>query len=374
MLDNIDLLIAGAGPVGCTIANKAANELGWRVLIVEKRNHIAGNCYDRFHESGVMVHQYGPHYFRTNNKKLLEYLSLFTTWIPGDYYVRSYYQGQLFSFPINILTLEQFYKTKLTPEEAVELLEKKRVKIEDPKNSEEFVLSKVGKELYEAFYLGYTLKHWGMHPKNLHKSVCGRIPVRYNKDQRYVDAKYQLTPEHGFTKLFQKMIHHENIHLMFNTDFLNLHKYIKPKKATVYTGPVDTYFNHKLGALPWRSLEFEFKEYKKEFVQDVVQINYPNDFDYTRSVEFKHVTKQKCYNTVVSYEYAKGAGDPYYPVPSEENHALYAKYKKLTHLETMEKKVYFAGRLANYTYLNMDQAFESALETYEIIKKECYNG
>lgn len=372
MLDNIDLLIAGAGPVGCTVANKAAKELGWKVLIVEKRNHIAGNCFDRYHESGVMIHQYGPHYFRTNNKELLSFLSEYTSWIPGNYYVKSYSQDQYFPFPINILTLEQFYNSKLTPQKAKELLDDVCEKIEHPKNSEEFVLSRVGKELYEAFYLGYTLKQWDMHPKDLHKSVCGRIPVRFNKDQRYVDHKYQLTPGHGFTKMFQNMIDHENIHLMLNTDFNSLRNEINPNKATLFTGPVDQYFDYSLGKLPWRSLEFDFKEFQQEYVQPVVQINYPNDFDYTRSVEIKHVTKQKHHHTVVSYEYPKNTGDPYYPIPREQNHALNLKYQELAENESKNNKVFFAGRLAKYTYLNTDQAIESALEVFSRIKKESY--
>lgn len=370
MLNNIDLLIVGAGPVGCVVANKAANELGWKVLMLEKRNHIAGNCYDCYHDNGVLIHRYGPHYFRTNNKALLDYLSKYTSWIPGNYFVKSYTKGEYFAFPISLLTLEQFYNKNLTADQAKKLLKEVSENIPNPSNSEEFVLSRVGKELYEAFYLGYTLKQWDIHPKDLHKSVCGRIPIRFNKDPRYVDHKYQVTPEHGFTKLFANMIGHKNIHILLNSDFRELRKSIQPKKATLYTGAVDEYFGHKFGKLPWRSLVFDFKTYYEEKVQPVVQVNYPNNFDYTRSVEIKHVTKQKHPYTVVSYEYPVSEGDPYYPIPREANHQLNFKYQELAEEERKQNQVYFAGRLAKYTYLNTDQAIESALETYEQIKKD----
>jgi UDP-galactopyranose mutase len=369
-LNNIDLLIVGAGPVGCVIAERAANVLGWKVLLVEKRHHIAGNCYDRFHESGLMIHQYGPHYFRTNKKELLDYLSQFTSWIPGNYFVKSFTQGDYFPFPINLNTLSQFFKKELNADTAKKLLEEVRYKIDNPQNSEEFVLSRVGKEMYEAFYLGYTLKQWALHPKELDASVCGRIPIRFNHDERYVDHEFQLTPANGFTALFSKMISNPNIHVMLQTDYRELQKWGKPNKATVYTGPIDEYFNHSLGKLPWRSLEFEFKTFNKEFVQPCVQINYPNDFDYTRTVEIKHVTAQKHHNTVISYEYSKATGDPYYPVPAPQNRELFNKYWQLAQEETRNNKVYFAGRLAKYLYMNTDEAIESALEQFEIIKND----
>ncbi|NWF59126.1 MAG: UDP-galactopyranose mutase [Fischerella sp.] len=367
-MNHFDLVICGAGPVGCTIAERAANQQGWKVLIIEKRNHIAGNCYDCYHKSGVMIHRYGPHYFRTNNQEIFEYLSKFTDWIPGDYFVKSYSQGELFNFPINIETLENFYNIKLSVKEAKELIENVREKIEFPQNSEEYVLSKVGRELYEAFYLGYTLKQWERHPKDLDTSVCGRIPVRFNKDSRYSDYKYQVTPSQGFTAMFQKMIEHPNISVMLQTDYKQIKPFVTPRIATVYTGPIDEYFDYELGKLPWRSLDFEFKEYYQEYKQPCVQINYPNDFDYTRTVEIKHVTKQKCWNTVISYEYSKSSGDPYYPVPAPENAALYKKYEELAMLEQSINKVFFVGRLAAYRYYNTDQVIEAALKTFNQIQ------
>lgn len=371
---NYSLIIAGAGPVGCVIAERAASVLGWNVLIVDKRNHIAGNCYDMYHESGVMIHRYGPHYFRTNNEDLLQYLSQFTEWIPGNYIVKASTRGELFPFPINLLTLRQFFKKPdMTAEEAAELLEEKREKIDNPANSEEFVLSRVGRELYEAFYLGYTKKQWSIHPKDLATSVAGRIPIRLNTDERYVDHKNQVTPAKGFTAMFAKMIDHPNIDVMLETDYMDIKDSIKPSVATVYAGPIDEYFGNRFGKLPWRSLEFEFKKTEQELIQPCVQINYPNEHDYTRTVEIKHVTKQEHPHTVISYEYPQAEGDPYYPIPRAVNKELYEKYKALTAEETEKNNVYFCGRLAEYMYYNTDEVIERALATFNTIKERYGN-
>lgn len=369
MTQQYDALIAGAGPVGCVLAERMANILGWKVLLIDKRNHVAGNCFDTYHPSGIMIHRYGPHYFRTNKKELLDYLSQFTEWIPGNYFVKSSTNGQLFPFPINLNTLGQFFNIDdLDAQKAEALLESKREKIENPANSEEFVLSRVGREMYEAFYLGYTLKQWSIHPKDLAPSVCGRIPVRLNKDERYVDHQYQLTPAQGFTQLFQKMIDHPNIELRLETNFNDIRELIKPTQVTIYTGPIDEYFGYKLGKLPWRSLEFDFVEKPVEFEQPCVQINYPNDHEYTRTVEIKHVTGQQHQHTVISYEYPKAEGDPYYPIPMEQNHQLYHQYKDLAEKETEINNVYFCGRLAEYKYYNTDEVLELALRTFNQIK------
>ena len=224
---DIDILIAGAGVVGSVVAQRAAN-MGYKVLIVEKRNHIAGNCYDEIFKNGVLVHKYGPHYFRTNDEKLLSYLSKFTDWIPGNYFVKSYIDGRLYPFPINLTTLENFFHLpSLTPEGAEYFLSTKQTKNKTPKNSEEFVLSRIGDELYRAFYLGYTLKQWNKHPKELDASVCGRIPVRFNRDERYVDHKYQLMPKEGYTKMFERMLEHQNIRVLTETPYQK----IKPRKT-----------------------------------------------------------------------------------------------------------------------------------------------
>ncbi len=373
-MNDVDLLIIGAGPVGCTVAERAASQCGWSSLVIDRRDHIAGNCYDRVHESGVLVHQYGPHYFRTDNPMLLEYLSAFTGWIDGNYRVLSFVDGELYPFPINLTTLERFFGRTLDERSAQELLASLAEPIPEPRNSEEFVLSRVGRKLYEAFYLNYTLKQWGRHPRDLDPSVCGRIPVRFTRDARYVNHAFQLMPDKGYTALFERMLDHPLISVRLGTDFQEVRGRIRPRRATLYCGPVDAYFGRSLGALPWRSLEFTFTPHEQEYVQPCVQINYPNDNAYTRSVEIKHVTGQRSPRTVISHEFPQAEGDPYYPVPARENDELYRRYRALAEEETRTNKVYFAGRLATYRYINMDQAFEDALHIFGRIREDCAVG
>lgn len=367
-MENIDLLIAGAGPVGCVVAERAANVLGWRCLIVERRDHIAGNCYDAPHESGVLVHRYGPHYFRTNSQALLDYLSKFTAWIPGNYVVKSSVGGKLYPFPINLDTLEQFFGRPLDADSARALLEAEREKIAEPRNSEEFVCARVGRRLYEAFYLNYTLKQWDRHPRDLDPSVCGRIPVRFDRRNTYVDHRFQVTPARGFTALFAKMIDHPLIEVKLGADFREVRAQLRPRRATVYCGTPDEYFDHRFGPLAWRSLSFRFEARAQEFVQPCVQINYPNEHAYTRTLEIKHVTGQKHPHTVLSYETPQATGEPYYPIPSPETQARYRQYEALAQRAQREDNVFFAGRLATYRYINTDQAIESALETFEALR------
>ena len=363
----IDLLIIGGGPVGCVVAEHAARLNNWKCLVIEKRNHIAGNCFDTKNKSGQLIHKYGPHYFRTNNHNLIQYLSKFTDWIDGNYIVNSKVENVLYPFPINLDTLESFFNKKLTKTDAIRLLREKRVNIAHPKNSEEYVLSRVGKELYEAFYYGYTLKQWHKHPRVLAPSVCGRIPIRFNRDCDYVDAKFKLMPKLGYTNMFKNLTSNPLIQFSYNTDYKKVRNLIIPKVATLYTGPIDDYFHYSDGRLPWRSLEFKWKTFRKEFRQPCVQINYPNNNKFTRTVEIKHVTKQKCPTTSISYEYPKDEGPPYYPIPSDSASLIYKKYQKLAYQETVNKKVYFAGRLAEYTYINTDQAIERGLEVFSQI-------
>jgi len=364
-----DLLVVGAGPVGCVIAERAASVLGWRSLVVDRANHVAGHCFDDTHD-GVLVHRYGPHYFRTDREAIVAYLSRFTEWIDGRYVAKSWARGQLFPFPINLRTLEQFFGTPLGPDTARALIERVRDRtITRPANSEEAVLSRVGRELYETFYLGYTLKQWERHPRELDASVCGRIPVRFDYDERYADARFQVMPRHGFTRMFQAMLAHPLIELRLRTEYAEVRGRIHPRRATVYTGALDEYFDHCLGPLAWRSLAFEFRTFDQEYRQPCVQINYPNDVEYTRTVEFKHVTGQTIGHTVVSYEYPRRTGERYYPIPSPQTRDLHAKYRALAEQETRTRHVYFAGRLARYAYINMDEAVAMALETFETLRR-----
>jgi UDP-galactopyranose mutase len=362
-----DIVIVGAGPVGCVMAERAASRANLRVLLLESREHIAGNCYDERHETGVLIHRFGPHYFRTHSPAVVEYLSRFTAWMDSRYLVKSWVNGKLFPFPINLTTLELFFNRSLTEKTGRQLIEGLRVPNAAPTNSEDWILSQVGRELYEAFYLGYTQKQWGCHPSELDAEVCGRIPVRFTRENRYVDAPFQKMPRHGFTEMFRKMIAHPNITLRLRTDFINTHPRPRGRVATIYTGPIDRYFNYCYGRLPWRSLDFEFKPYTIPRAQPCVQINYPNQFDFTRSVEIKHVSQQIHPHTVVAYEYPRAHGDPYYPIPSRTSRDLYECYRQLADRETRVSRVYFAGRLAEYRYLNTDEAVAEGLRLAERI-------
>lgn len=371
MLDDVDLLVCGAGPVGCVVAERAAHVLGWRVLVVERRPHLAGNCFDSIHASGVRIHNYGPHYFRTNDVQLLRYLSRFTDWVPGNYIVKSSVGGKLYPFPINLTTLEQFFGRKLDAASAEFLLSGKRVAIENPRNSEEYVLSKVGRELYENFYLNYTLKQWGRHPRELAPSVCGRVPIRLNRDERYVDHRFQLMPKDGFTALFTRMLRHRKIRMLLDTDFREIQRLVQPRRATLYSGPIDVYFDRCFGPLPYRSLRFDFTPLKVEYHQPCVQINYPNEHSWTRSVEIKHVTGQRHPHTVVCHETPQDSGEPYYPVPAPAHQQLYERYRQRADQATRRDRVYFCGRLAQYRYFNTDEAILEALQCFERIRHEC---
>lgn len=369
MSDSPDLLIVGAGPTGCTIARQAAVKRGWRSVVIDRRSHIAGLCHDRAHPSGVLVHAYGPHYFRTDDKELVDYLSEFTGWIPGNYIVKSQVGGRLYPFPINLTTLEMFFDRELDSFSGRRLLDSVREDIKEPANAEDWVCSRVGREIYEAFYLGYTLKQWDRHPSELDKSVCGRVPVRLNRDERYVDQEYQVMPRDGFTRMFEHMLDHDLIEVKLDTQYSDLGSSIRPGIATVYSGAIDEYFDYRLGVLPWRSLEFQFESFDQEYRQPCVQINYPNEHDYTRSVEIKHVTGQQHEQTVVCYEFPRNTGDPYYPVLSAESQKLYAAYRELAETERRTNRVYIAGRLGNFCYINSDQAICRALDLFgEIVR------
>ena len=369
MLDDVDLLVCGAGPAGCVLAERAARVLGWKVLVVDRRPHLAGNCHDAPHESGVLVHRYGPHYFRTRDEGLVRYLSRFTEWVDARYEVRSLVRGKLYPFPINLTTLESFFVETLTPESAEALLEREREKIDAPRNSEEFVLSRVGRRLYEAFYRDYTRKQWGRSAAALDPEVCGRIPVRLARDDRYVDHPFQKMPRAGFTAMFRRMLRHRKIRVLLDCDFRGVRDLIVPRRATIYTGPIDEYFGHRLGRLPYRSLSFDFRAVAAERVQPCVQINYPDAGPITRSVEIKHVTGQIHPMTVVSLERPRATGDPYYPVPTPESRALYERYRTLAERETRANRVYFCGRLAQYRYFNTDEVIREALGCFRLLRQ-----
>ena len=374
-----DYLIVGAGFSGLTMAERLTTQSGATCLVVERRAHIGGNAHDRYDDHGVLVHTYGPHYFRTNSKRVREYLSQFTEWHPVDYKILSWTHGAYWPFPINLNTFEQLVGRPSTPEEMAATLEKWRVPIASPSNSEEVIISQVGRDLYERFFEGYTLKQWHRHPRELDASVCGRIPVRTNRDDRYLAEKFQALPAAGYTRMFERMLAAcgGRVKVLLNTDYREVLPQVKFKRM-IYSGPVDEYFDFSEGRLPYRSLRFEAESFtpeqlvsrepisgKKGFWQPAVQVNFPNDHDYTRLVELKHATGQLCENSTVIREYPADFGpgmEAYYPIPATDSAAIYARYKARA---DAEKSTSFLGRLATYNYCNMDQVVALALAEFE---------
>ncbi len=367
-IKNKKILIVGAGPVGCTVA-QILSKKSFKIRIIDSRNHIAGNCYDYKNEHGVLVHKYGPHYFRTNSKKILKYLSQFTKWIPGKYFVNAYVDKQYFDFPINLNTINKFFKKNLTSKQAKKFLQKISIKNKKKKNFETFLKSRIGKKLYENFYKNYTIKQWGIKPNFISESIAKRIPIRLDKKKDYIEANYKFMPKYGFTKMFKKMILHKNISLNLNRKYKFSNKDLKKYNFILYTGPIDAFFNYKYGRLGWRSLRFKFETYKKKYHQHCLQINFPNDYKFTRKVEYKHVTMQKSKYTTISKEFPKSSGDPYYPISTKKDKKVLKIYQRYQN-EYEKRNLFFAGRLAEYKYINTDQAIEIGINTAnKIIKK-----
>ncbi len=376
------VLIVGAGFAGLTIAERLTTQLGIHCLLVDRRGHIGGNSHDRYDSDGVLIHPYGPHYFRTNSIRIREYLDQFTEWHKVAYKIKSFSDGRFWSFPINLNTFEEMLGREATTEEMVKWLDEHKVSISDPKNSEEVILSQVGWELYERFFKGYTLKQWKRHPRDLDASVCGRIPIRTNRDDRYLREEFQALPRDGYHRLFENMVNAcgDLLEIRLNTGYRDITP-LGPFQHTVYTGPIDEYFAFKFGHLPYRSLRFEREHHgpgslkerlpiagKPGFWQPAMQINYPNDFEYTRIVEIKHATGQEIAGTTIVKEYPDDYGPgkvPYYPIPAPDAKETYMRYKELA---DRESAVSFVGRLATYRYYNMDQVVGSALTEYEKIK------
>ncbi len=359
-----DYLIVGAGFSGAVLAERLASQRGATCLVIDRRDHIGGNAHDRADAAGVLIHPYGPHYFRTNSDRVVEYLSQFTAWHPVEYKVLSHTHGRYWQFPINLNTFEALIGRPSTPEEMAATLAEWRVPIASPCNSEEVIISQVGRRLYGMFFENYTLKQWRRHPRELDPSVCGRIPVRTNRDDRFCDEKFQALPRAGYTAMFGRMLAQPGIEVRLRTDFREARAQI-PHRHLIYTGPVDEYFGNRLGPLPWRSLRFEMETLPVEFAQPAMQVNYPNDHDYTRVVEIKHATGQKLPHTTIVREfpqdYAAGL-EPYYPIPAPDARALYTRYAELA---AVEKGATFVGRLATYRYYNMDQCVAAALTEFE---------
>lgn len=364
---SFDFLIVGAGFAGSVLAERIASQLGKTCLVVERRNHIGGNAYDHYDRAGVLVHDYGPHYFRTNSQRIVDYLSQFTEWHPVEYKILSWTHGRFWQFPINLNTFEELIGRPSTTEEMEAQLAEWRVKIANPKNSEEVIVSQVGWKLYEMFFQNYTRKQWQRDARQLDPSVCGRIPIRTNRDDRYLSEKFQALPKNGYTPMFQKILSHPKIDVWLNTDYREVRQHVRFGHL-IFTGPIDEYFDHCFGRLPYRSLRFEPETLPQEYFQPAMQVNYPNDHDFTRIVEIKHARGQKLPSTTIVREYPQNFGpghEPYYPIPAPDAKALYSKYAERA---ALEKNVSFVGRLATYRYYNMDQIVGMALAEFNRLR------
>lgn len=355
-----DYLIVGAGFAGSVLAERLARDSEKTVLLVDRRSHIGGNAYDHFDNAGVLVHRYGPHIFHTNSKQVFEYLSRFTEWRPYQHRVQAWVDGQLLPMPINLDTINRLYGLNLTSFELVDFFASVAEARNPVVTSEDVIVNKIGRELYEKFFRNYTRKQWDLDPSELDATVTARVPVRTNRDDRYFTDAYQAMPRHGFTRMFEQMLSHQNIKVLLNADYREIAKVI-PHRSLIYTGPIDEFFDFRLGRLPYRSLDFRFETLNTERHQPVAVINYPNDNLYTRVTEFKHLTGQEHPKTTLVYEYPQAAGDPYYPIQRPENAELYRRYQALA---ATTAGVHFVGRLATYKYYNMDQVTAQALALY----------
>jgi len=341
-----DYLIVGAGFAGSVVAERLATQLDKKVLVVDRRPHIGGNAYDHYDDAGVLVHRYGPHIFHTNAARIVDYLGQFTAWRPYEHHVLAHVDDQYVPMPINIDTVNALYGLSLDASTIEDYYRSVAEDVPEIRTSEDVVVSKVGRGLYEKFFRNYSRKQWGRDPSELDASVAARVPARTNHDRRYFTDTYQVMPLHGYTRLFEKMLAHPNIKIMLNTEYREIARAI-PFRELVYTGPIDEYFDGRFGKLPYRSLAFRFETHDMPVFQPACVVNYPNEHEYTRITEFKYMTGQAHPQTSLVYEYPRAEGDPYYPVPNAENAARYGRYKALA---DATPGVHFVGRLATYRY------------------------
>ena len=369
-----DLVVVGSGFFGLTVAERCADELGLRVLVLERRSHIGGNAYSEFdEETGIEVHKYGTHLFHTSNEKVWEYVNRFTTFTNYQHRVFGKFQGQVYSLPMNLALINQFFGRSHTPDEARALIAEQasEIKTEDAANLEEKAISLIGRPLYEAFIKGYTAKQWQTDPTKLSADIITRLPVRYTFDNRWFNDKYEGLPVDGYTAWLQRMADHPNIEVRLETDFFEVADRYKGKVPIVYTGPVDEYFGNCEGRLSWRTVDLEESVEDVDDFQGTGVVNYNDEsVPFTRIIEFKHFHPERVKThlpgkTVIVHEYSRFAeeGDePYYPINTAEDRAKLLKYRDLAAQEPM---VLFGGRLGTYKYLDMHMAIASALSMYE---------
>lgn len=374
-------LIVGAGISGSVLANLIADRLNEEVLIIDRREHIAGNCFDYLaSDENITVHKYGPHIFHTNNKEVWDYLSNFTKW--HYFYLKPnvMIEGNRVSLPFTLKTLRELFSQSMAERIENKLITKYgygvKVPILDFQKSKDKDLNFIGKFVYENVFKNYTIKQWGLKPEEIDASVTARVPIYISNDARYFQDKYQAIPLKGYTKLIENILNHKNIKVELNTNYKDLHKNeIKEFKAVFYTGAIDEYFDYRHGELPYRSLKFDIRTIDKEYYQKSVVTNYPNDYDFTRITEHKYFLDEKSNNTIISVEYPQafslGKNERYYPINNEKNDKLYNKY--LRESKKLEN-VYFFGRLGDYKYYNMDLAVERVFELFEKLKNSLFTN
>ncbi len=363
-----DFIIVGSGFFGCVLAERIANDLNKSVTILEKRNHLGGNCYSEIdNKTGIEFHKYGSHIFHTSNKEIWNYINNFTKFNSYHHQVLSSYKNRIYQLPFNLETINSAYNKNFNPEQAKIFIsnEIKKLKILKPKNFEEKALTMVGEKLYKMFIKGYTLKQWGTHPKNLPSSIINRIPVRYNYNENYfLNSKWQGIPLEGYTSIFNNLLDNKRIKIKYNYQF-DLSK-INSKKIIIYTGPLDRLFNYKFGRLEWRSLKFEKKYFKFNDFQGTSVVNYPElKNSFTRIHEPKHLHPERNYTkdkTMIIYEYpVQNLEEPYYPINNTKNRIMHRKYKTLV---KRLNNFFIGGRLADYAYYDMDMTISAALKLY----------
>ncbi len=360
-----DWLIVGAGFAGAVLAERLAAH-GQRVLVIDRRDHIGGNAYDHVDVAGLLVHRYGPHIFHTNSATVFDYLSRFTEWRRYEHRVRGRVDGHLVPVPINLDTVNTLYGLQLTPDELPGWLAARAEPVAEVRTAEDVVVSQVGRDLYEKIFRGYTRKQWGLDPSELDASVTARIPVRHDREDRYFTDAFQAMPLHGYTRLFERMLDHPDITVRTSVAYDEVRSEVGTPRL-VWTGPVDEFFAFSEGRLPYRSLRFVHETRNVETFQPVGTVNYPQDQDYTRITEYKHLTGQAHPRTSITFEYPSADGEPYYPVPQAESRATYKRYQALA---DALPEVWFVGRLATYRYYNMDQIVAQSLATFARIRDD----
>ena len=354
-------VVVGAGLAGITIAERIATQLHKRVLVIEKRDHIGGNVYDSYNEYGILIHNYGPHTFHTDDKEVFDYICKYTEWNDYQHHVLSYVDGHFVPMPISLETINQLYNLNLSQDEMNDFISSRCEDINPIKTSEDVVLSQGGRDIYEKFFKYFTIKQWGVSPAELDKSVISRIPFRKNRDTRYFTDKYQGNPKGGYTQMCRNMLKHPEISILINTDYKDIIDDLSYERL-IYTGPIDYYFDYCYGELLYRSIRFEFETYDMESFQPTASSRYPQDYDYTRITEFKKMTGQKSDKTTICKEYPCFGGDPYYPYPTNEWKVKASKYIELS---KDEKNTTFIGRLAEYKYYDMDDVIRRSLDTFK---------